>query len=176
MHVITGLALLIAAAALDFLGKILFPRIALALPAGLTPDKSSMLGLNALMSNINAYMLTPQAAIATAGTNTALTGVQFTKGVVVLTAGASGGFTITLGSTASIIASLGPTIPTDGTYGEPIFVQNNGVGQTGTITAGDASTTLSGTMTIATNTTRVFFLSVLSPTTVTITNVGSLTL
>lgn len=176
MYITAGLALLIAAAALDFLGKLLFPRVALSMPAGLTADKSSNFGLNALMQNINAYTLTPQAAIATSGTAVSLTGKQFTNGVILLTAGASGGFTINLASTASILQSLGNTIPTDGSYGEPIFIQNNNIGQTGTLTVGDASTTLSGTMTIATNTTRVFFLAVTSATTVTITNVGSLAL
>lgn len=176
MHFAIGLALLIAAAALDFLGKLLFPRIIVAQPRGMTPDKSSMWGLNALLANINQYALMPQAAIVTAGTAVALTGPQLTAGVISLSAGASGAFTINLASTAAIMAALGPTIPTDGTYGEPIFVQNNGVGQTGTVTVGDASTTLTGTMTIATNTTRVFLLTVLSPTTISLTNIGSLTL
>jgi hypothetical protein len=176
MHIAAALALVIAAAALDFLGKLLFPRIIVAQPRGMTPDKSSMWGLNALLANINQYALMPQPAIATSGTAVALSGSQFTAGVVLLTAGASGAFTINLASTAAIIAALGPTIPMDGTYGEPIFVQNNGIGQTGTITAGDAGTTLSGTMTIASNTTRVFLLTVLSPTTISLTNVGSLTL
>lgn len=176
MYVTAGLVLLIAAAALDFLGKLLIPRIIVAQPRGMTADKSSMWGLNALLANINQYALMPQPAIVTAGTAVALTGSQLTAGVVLLTAGASGAFTINLASTAAIIASLGSTIPTDGTYGEPIFVQNNGIGQTGTVTVGDASTTLSGTMTIASNTTRVFLLTVLSPTTLSLTNVGSLTL
>lgn len=171
MHIAIGLALLIAAAALDFLGKLLFPRIIVAQPRGMTPDKSSMWGLNALLANINQYALMPQAAIVTAGTAVALSGGQLTAGVVQLTAGASGAFTINLASTAAIMAALGPTIPTDGTYGEPIFIQNNGIGQTGTVTAGDANTTLSGNMTIATNTTRVFLLVVNGPNTVTLVNV-----
>jgi hypothetical protein len=176
MQLITGLAILLAALVLDFLGKLLFPRIIVAQPRGMVADKSSMWGLNALLQNINQYALMPQAPIATSGTAVALTGAQLTSGVISLTAGASGGFTINLASTANIIAALGGAIPTDGTYGEPIFIQNNGIGQTGTVTAGDASTTLSGTMTIATNTTRVFLLTVLSPTTVSLTNIGSLTL
>lgn len=176
MYLTAGFALLIAAAALDFLGKLLFPRIIVTPPAGLVADKSSMWGLNALLANINQYALMPRPAIATSGTAVALTGPQFTGGVVLLTAGASGAFTINLPSTAQIIAALGASIPTDGTYGEPIFVQNNGIGQTGTLTVGDASTTTSGTMTIATNTTRVFLMTVTSPSTISITNVGSLTL
>ena len=176
MHIAAALALLIAAAALDFLGKLLFPRIIVPVPRGLVADKSSMWGLNALLQNINQYALMPQAPIATSGTAVALTGPQLTSGVIQLTSGASGAFTINLSSTAAILAALGSAIPTDGTYGEPVFIQNNGIGQTGTVTAGDASTTLSGTMTIATNTTRVFLLTVLSPTTISLTNIGSLTL
>lgn len=176
MYVTAGLALLISAAALDFLGKLLFPRIIVAMPRGMTPDKSSMWGLNALLANINQYALMPQPAIATFGTAVALAGGQLTAGVVLLSAGATGAFTINLASTPNIMAALGSAIPTDGTYGEPIFIQNNGIGQTGTITAGDAGTTLSGTMTIATNTTRVFLMTVTGPNSVNLTNVGSLTL
>ena len=146
----------------------------LAFPSGVTPDTAASYGHFAMLANLNNYVLTPQAATTTAGTNTNLTARQLINGVIQLTAGASGGFTITLASTAAIIAALGPTIPTDGTYGEPIFIQNNNVGQTGTVTVGDASTTLNGTMTIATNTTRVLFLVVLSPTTISLTNVGSM--
>lgn len=176
MYLTAGFALLIAAAALDFLGKLLFPRIIVATPRGMVADKSSMWGLNALLQNINQYALMPQAPIVTSGTAVALTGPQLTAGVISLSAGASGAFTINLSSTANILAALGASIPTDGTYGEPVFIQNNGVGQTGTVTVGDASTTLTGNMTIATNTTRVFLLTVLSPTTISLTNIGSLTL
>ena len=73
-------------------------------------------------------------------------------------------------------ATLGPTIPTDGSYSEPLWITNSGVGQTGTLTIGDSNTTLSGTMTIATNTTRKFLLNVTGPNTITIYNQGSLSL
>jgi hypothetical protein len=161
---------------LDALSKYFSPSIIMPVPAGLTPDTSSQWGLMGLMSNINAHSFGPAPSVVTAGTNTNLTAAQVYPGMLILAAGASGGFTITLPSTASILSALGPTIPTNGTYSQLLIIQNLAVGQTGTLTAGDASTTLSGTLTIATNTTRMFLLTVNSPTAITITNFGSLSL
>jgi hypothetical protein len=145
------------------------------IPPGVTPDNQGSFGLIGLMSNLNNYAeaTTP---VTTAGTNTTLTPAQTLSGVTILNSGASGGFTITLPSTTAIIGSLGPTIPMDGSYSEPMNMMNNGVGQTGTLTAGDSGTTLTGTMTVATNTTRRFIMTVTSPTTITIQNVGSMSL
>lgn len=154
----------------------LFPGVIAPMPAGIVADKSANFGLFALISNLNNYS-EAISAITTAGTNTTLTAAQLLIGVTKLNAGASGGFTITLPSTVAILAALGPTIPMDGTYAEPISILNNAVGQTGTVTAGDASTTLTGTMTIATNTRRVFMLTVLAGgATIAIENIGSLAL
>lgn len=142
------------------------------LPPGLTADSSANFGQFALTANVNNYAesTTP---VTTAGTNTTLTPAQILAGMTILNSGASGAFTITLPSTVAIIAGLGPTVALDGSYAEPIHILNNGVGQTGTVTAGDSSTTLTGTMTCATNTTRKFILTVTSPTTITIQNCGS---
>jgi hypothetical protein len=145
------------------------------IPSGIVPDNTAVWGLLGLMANVNNYSET-QTTQATAGTNTTLTAAQALSGGLFLTAGASGGFTITLPSTVALFSALGPTIPTDGTYSEPMWITNSGVGQTGTLTAGDSNTTLSGTMTIATNTTRKFLLTVTGPTTITIINQGSLSL
>jgi len=142
------------------------------IPSGITPDTSANWGLHALMANINNYSESIT-AVTTAGTNTALTTAQLLSGFTQLNTGASGGFTITLPSTATILAALGPTVPTDGSYSEPIHMLNNNVGQTGTVTIGDSSTTLSGTMTVATNTVRKFMLKVTGPSTISITNVGT---
>jgi hypothetical protein len=146
---------------------VLFP-----LPPGMTADRAAAFGLFGLMSNANAASenLLP---ITTAGTNSNLTGAQVANGAILLAAGASGGFTITLPSTATIIAALGPTIPVDGTFSMRFSIINNGVGQTGTLTAGDASTTINGTATVATNTCREFFMTVNSATTVTFQNKGT---
>lgn len=155
------------------LWNFLRPGVIAPFPPGMVPDKAPLFGLMALFANINNYAESIT-AITTAGTNVNLTAAQALIGVTKLNAGASGGFTITLPSTAAILAALAPTTPTDGTYAEPISILNNNVGQTGTLTAGDSSTTLTGTMTVATNTRRLFMLTVLSPTTIAIENIGSM--
>lgn len=139
---------------------------------GLVPDPASNYGGQAAISNANAYT-EERIVITTAGTNTTLTPVQVLGGAIILNAGASGGFTITLPSTSAILTLLGPCILTDGTFSMWLRIQNNNVGQTGTLTVGDASTTLNGTATIATNTVRDFLLTVTSASTITIDNYGS---
>lgn len=148
------------------------PRVIFPVPAGLAPDKVGMWGLIGLMSNLNNYAETISAAISTATAPT-LTAAQLLAGFTQLSTGAGGPYNVTLPSTASIIAALGPAVPTDGTYSEPIHILNNNSGQTATLVAGDASTTLTGTMTVATNTTRKLMLTVTSATTITIQNVGT---
>jgi hypothetical protein len=142
------------------------------IPAGIVPDKSADFAYFALLSNGNSYCGQLE-TIVSAGTNSTLTAAQAIRRVVRLTTGASGGFTITLPSTKAIISALGPTIPTDGSYGQPFSILNDGIGQTGTLTAGDASTTITGTATALTDTRRDFFLTVTSPTTITYQNLGS---
>lgn len=141
-------------------------------PAGMVADSSADNGLLALLSNANTYCGHLE-NIVTAGTNSTLTAVQVRRRTLRLTAGASGGFTITLPSTKSIISAFGPTIITDGTYGQPFSILNDGVGQTGTLTAGDASTTITGTATVLTDTRRDFFIMITGPSTITINNLGS---
>ena len=80
---------------------------------------------------------------------------------------------MTLPSTAALIAAAGPTIPTDGTFSKICRFLNDNVGQTGTLTAGDASTTITGTATIATDTRRDFIMTITSPTAITFQNIGS---
>lgn len=142
---------------------------------GITPDNAALFGVIGGMNNANAYCGHLE-QITTAGTNTTLTGKQCRRRVLYLNSGASGGFTITLPSTAAILSALGPTIFYDNTYGQPFVIVNNGVGQTGTLTAGDASTTITGTATIATNTARTFFLMVTAASTITYFNCGSMSL
>lgn len=147
------------------------------IPAGIVPDNSAAEGLLGLMSNVNNYSETYTAVAGNGTTKCDLTAAQALSGALFITTGSiTGGFAINLPSTASILAALGPTIPTDGTYSEPLFITNSGTGQTGTLTIGDASTTLSGTMTIANNTTRKFLLNVTGPSTITIYNQGSMSL
>ena len=112
---------------------IIFPPV-----AGIVPDNSANYGYFGLLNNVNNYAeaLPPGFGIATAGTNITLTAAQVGIGITRLTAGASGGFTITLPSTAAILANLGPSnvIPTSGIYAEPISIMNDNVAQTGTLT------------------------------------------
>lgn len=147
-------------------------QVILSLPGGITADPSSPWGYFGMLSNLNAYAIN-KFTIVTAGTNSTLTAAQAIAGALRLTAGASGGYTITLPSTVAIIAALGPTIPTDGSFSKMLNILNDNVAQTGTLTVGDASTTLTGTATIATNTRRQFLLTVTSPTAITIQNFGS---
>lgn len=150
-------------------------RIIAPLPPGIVPDVAANFGLFGLWNNVNNYAES-LSTVVTAGTNSTLTVAQLLSGVTNLTAGASGGFTITLPATSAIISGLGPTIKTDGSYAIPISFLNNAVGQTGTVTAGDASTTVTGTATVATSTRRLFLLTVNSPTTITLQNLGTISL
>ena len=144
-------------------------------PKGMTPDPSADFGLLALLANVNTRDGHLE-QITTAGTNSTLTAAQCRRDVIYLNSGASGGFTITLPSTSAILNAFGPTTVTDNTFGKWFVIVNNSVGQTGTLTAGDASTTITGTATIATAVTRVYFVMVTSATTLTYFNCGSLTL
>lgn len=144
-------------------------------PPGIICDPSANDGLFGLFANANTYCGHLE-NIATSGTNLNLTAQQCRRRVLRLTSGASGGFTITLPSTVAIIAALnalGNTIPIDGNYGQPFSILNDNVGQTGTLTAGDASTTITGTATILTNVRRDYFLMVTGAGTVTYYNIGS---
>lgn len=156
----------------EFFGRIFSLPIIAPFPPGVVADNSALFGLLGMWANLNNYAESI-VAVTTAGTNTTLTPAQLLAGVTKLNAGASGGFTITLPSTSAIIAALGPTIPTNGTYAERVSIENNNVAQTGTVTAGDANTTLTGTMTVATNTCREFILTVLSQTTIALENIGT---
>jgi hypothetical protein len=142
-----------------------------AMPAGVTPDKAADFSYFALLANINAYA-EGLATIVTAGTNTLLTTAQLLAKNIVLTSGASGAFTITLPATSAIISALGATIPTDGTFYFPLYISNQGVGQTGTLTAGDSSTTVSATEnSLATNVSGKWMVQVATATTLVVTRV-----
>ena len=142
------------------------------------PTVQALFGLLASVSNFDKALLGKRADVATdSGNAVTLTTAQVLTGFINLTTGATGGFTITLPTTANIITAFG-TIPTDGTYTKVLAVLNNAIGQTGTLTAGDADTTFAGstTDTIATSVTRLYLLTVTSKTTITLCNIGALTL
>lgn len=146
------------------------------LPPGETADPSAVFGLIAMQTNLNAYAAREIGVITTAGTDSAVSALLAHRSVIRLDAGASGGFTLTLPTTAAILAALPNTIPTNGTYAKRIRIVNNSVGQTATLTAGDGSTTITGTATIATATAREFLFTVTNATTVSYENLGSATL
>lgn len=156
-----------------------FLRLAVlsAYPAGMTPDASANFGKEALHSNANAYSEN-LVTIATSGTSVTPTAAQWARGDIRLTTGASGGFTLNLPTTAALIAALGGpnVLPIDGSFSKRITIINDGTGQTGTLTVGDASTTITGTATIATNTVREFALTITGANAVSIQNMGSKTL
>lgn len=146
-------------------------------PPGIVADNAANFGLFALMNNANAA--SENLSTLLTAVPTPLTAAQVAKGVFRLTAGAGGGFILQLPTTVALLAALGPTIPIDGTFSKRVSFVNDGVGQTGTLTAGDASTTVTGTATIATNTEREFLLTVNAPAaagaqpTITFQNLGS---
>lgn len=142
---------------------------------GIVPDKAALFGVLAAINNINNYSEAVTAPI-NAGAGFTITTAQFAQGIINITA-ASGGFNATLPSTNALIGSFGATIPLDGSYSEPFSILNNGSGQTATLVAGDGSTTINGTATVANNTRRTFQLVVnQGGTTITIQNLGSLAL
>lgn len=152
------------------------PAIIMAVPSGQQGvDPLGGAGLvPAFMNNANAYAQ-QMASYATAGTNVAIVAGDVVDGIVQVNTGASGGFTITLPTTAQILGALGASVPQDGTFTKIVRIVNNSVGQTGTLTAGDTPTTVIGTATIATATCRDFAMRVLASS-ISFTNIGSLTL
>jgi hypothetical protein len=157
----------------------LHPAAIFSMPPGLVAEKAGAGGLYGLMANLNnycesSYTTTTGQAVSNVVTVTA---AQITIGQLVIPtlAGITGGFVIQLPSTVALLAQLGPTIPTDGSYAEPLHISNSS-GQTGTMTVGDASTTISGTATVASGATRKYLLTVnAGGTTLTLINMGSWT-
>lgn len=128
--------------------------------ANLVADTSSGFGVPARARNLS-VMVDKSLVLVGTGTGTAATvaATAFPAGTWDLQPGATGGFTLTLPTTAAILARFAPTIPQDGGFNVEIDIINDAVGQTATLTAGDASTTILGTATIATNTCRKYLVN-----------------
>ena len=146
------------------LREYLEPGVIFRQPPGITADPSALFGLQAVIQNVNNYCEAPYTVVSAQAVSNVvtLTAFQFLIGEVIIPAlaGITAGFTLQLPSTAALVAQMGgTTIPLDGTYAEPSHFSNSS-GQTGTLTAGDASTTISGTATIATGVTRKYLCSV----------------
>jgi len=149
---------------------VLFPNLTGVAPSAAVP-------LSALWHNANLVAPTPVTKTgALSGNNQALTAAEVLQGVIFLDVTNGAGFTLTLPSTNSLLSAFSNVLVKDGTFAKEVTVVNNNIGQTGTLTAGDGSTTITGTATIATNTTRRFLMTVTSGTTINFRNMGSLSL
>jgi len=142
------------------------------IPPGMTADQGSEFSLQGLMQNANAYA-EASLTIATSGTNITLTPAQVLAKNLVLSPGASGPFTVTLPATSKIIDALGRTMPRDGSFYFPLYIWNLGTGQTATLTAGDASTTISGDATVADSTGAKWMFRLATPKTLSVLRVFS---
>lgn len=148
------------------------PGIISNIPGGVVPDNVGAWGLFGFMSNANSYAAS-MASYATAA-STPINANDVERGVIQLNAGAAAGFTIQLPSTANLLTAFGPTIPLDGGFFKPLFFSNQS-GQTGTVTAGDAMTSVVGSALVFASTARLMMLRVLGST-VQISSVGALSL
>jgi len=127
--------------------------------------------LNYLIDAINAYA--EQASVVDISGNTTLTAAQANGGVLVLTGSPGAGFNLTLPATAEITrVPSGAGVPLDGTYQFILSVVNE-TGQTATLVAGDASTTITGTATVAASRVRRYLVTYVSGVTVTMRNIGA---
>ena len=143
------------------------------IPAGQVPDATGANGLIGLMNNVNAYSQDMSSYATT--TAVALVVGDILNGIIQLNTGAGGGFNVTLPTTAQILGALGPSVPQDGSFTKIIRIVNNNSGQTATLVAGDAPTSIIGTASIATNVSRDYAMRVMQSA-LSFTNIGSLTL
>lgn len=151
------------------------PAVIMPLPRG-SQGVESLGGaglLQAFMANANAYA----AAMASYATTAApiISAADLVSGIIQLNTGASGGYAVTLPTTAQILAQLGPSVPQDGSFTKIVTIVNNGSGQTATLTAGDTPTTIVGTATIANNVSRLYTMRVMQSSLV-FSNIGTLTI
>jgi hypothetical protein len=165
----------------------LCPSIIAPIPAGQqNVDATGNNGVTGLWSNINNYAES-LSSLATSGTTATLiasgqNAIQspappsgnILAGFTMLNAGFTGTGTVTLPSTAAIIAALGPSVPLDGSYSEPVHIMNN-TGQTLSLAAGDSNTQILGSTSTVTGNVRKLLLRVLNSANVTFTNVGTWT-
>ena len=143
------------------------------LPTGIVADNVGEWGQFGLQQNINQWAMNLQST-ATGGTNVNLTAAQVLSGAPMLNAGSGGFFTLTLPSTPSMMAALPNTIPTDGSYQQPILFIMNNPGNGATLTAGDAQTAIQGAAALGSNATTVFMMRVLSSANLSFTRIGTM--
>lgn len=153
-----------------------FPSVA-SMPGKLVEDPAALFGSLANLSNLNAMKNNDVMALAL-GTLTAFTIPQSQSGSGILDVGGSpgAGVALTTATALQIIANAPPVINRAGFYNFCFSILNDGTAQTITLTAG-VGVTLLGTMTIATNTRRLFVCNAnVALGTATIMNLGSIAL
>lgn len=153
-------------------------------------DQSSPIGWQGILFALNKYTDGAEVVLASA-TPTPITSAQLIPGVISIGGVQGGGYNIQLPTVALLVASLRSTltasgaiqvvttlvanrgyIPCDGTFAKRISIINDGTTQIGTVITA-AGWTLTGTMTIATDTRRDFLLTISSPTAAILRNLGS---
>lgn len=139
-------------------------------PAGIVADSVGMWGLFGLIANVDAIDWDLGVVSGGAAATVTLTGAQFNANVLDFNSTASTGITVTTPTAAQIIAALPPTIPATGINFPWLFV-NDGTGQTVTLAAGSGVTINSKTLTVLTDTSRLFIVNV-NPNAGTVTMIG----
>lgn len=135
------------------------------IPPGTTPDASAMYGYFANVANLDLIDWDMQALAIGTNTAVALTGLQFVNNYLDISGNPGAGVTLTLPSTTQIIAATPSyTYPNQQQVTFPLKILNDGTGQTITLAAADANTTIVGNNTIANNTVREVMVAV-NPTT-----------
>lgn len=149
------------------------PRNVFNIPAGQQGvDPTGANGLIGLMFNVNASIYGDMASYSTSGNAvTIAAGDIVSNPILIMGAGASGAYTITLPTTAQMLSAFGPSVPQDGSFTKVFSIVPNGAGQTGTLTAGDTPTSIVGAAVIGSNVVRTYALRVLGSAIV-ITNLG----
>lgn len=154
------------------LSAFLRPKNIFNIPAGQQGvDPTGANGLIGLMANLNAYAR-DMASYATTGNAVTIAAADIvTNPILSMGAGASAAYTITLPTTAQMLAAFGPSVPQDGSFSKVITIVPNGAAQTGTLVAGDSPTTIVGAAVIGSNVTRSYLLRVLGSS-ISLTNLG----
>lgn len=139
------------------------PANVINIPAGQQGvDAAGANGLIALMANANNAIYGDMASYSTTGNAVTLLAADIaTNPILIMSAGASGAYNITLPSTSAILAALGPSVPQDGSFTKVITILPQGAGQTGTLIAGDAPTSIVGAAVIGSNVSRTYSMRVL---------------
>lgn len=157
------------------ISSFLRPAIIMPLPSGQTPDPTGANAQIGFMQNANNYSQ-QMASYATTGNAVTVLPADVVDGILQMNTGASAGFTINLPATDQILGAMTGAVALDGSFTKIVRVVNNNAGQTGTLTAGDGKTTITGTATVATNASRDYAMRVGPGSTLNFTNLGVLTL